>query len=234
MHRDGRHLCADGLNVNIINIFPNELVVYAKYQREAGFQHDKVGCLNNAVRFAGRCLPHLLPRISPLTVYFLPPQPCEAYWQPEGPGGQRIMLIGDKIFEENQLYAGQDLVYGEGHRGKRGIADQLRDVFIAGQIDGLVSAPARSPQQTLRGMAVIIHEFGHFLHELTSPAVFWSLKKGGANDCYVPPALGMQVSGYSTKNPLEFVAEVFTGLVFGIRYSPDVIRQYRAYGGVEI
>ncbi|WP_283771412.1 MULTISPECIES: hypothetical protein [unclassified Chelatococcus] len=42
------------------------------------------------------------------------------------------------------------------------------------------------------------------------------------------------MSGYATINPLEFVAEVFTGLVFGIRYSEAVIGEYHAYGGVDL
>jgi hypothetical protein len=42
------------------------------------------------------------------------------------------------------------------------------------------------------------------------------------------------VSQYATKSKLEYVAEVFTGLVMGIHYDQDVIDVYLELGGVTV
>jgi hypothetical protein len=74
--------------------------------------------------------------------------------------------------------------------------------------------------------AVVVHELGHNLHERANEGFFWDgADAGGAEP------LANQVSNYATKNKLEFVAEVFTGRMYGRNYSAQVMAQYGAYGG---
>ncbi|MBS7740763.1 MULTISPECIES: hypothetical protein [unclassified Chelatococcus] len=220
-------------SVYLSHIYVGGVIVHSSFNRMAGFHSDKMGCVNNAIRFIMERLPDHLPRISPLNVMLHPRIACEACWWPEGPGGKRTMFVGDKIFDVNDHYPGQSPIFGEGPKGKRGIPDQLRDAGIMNQITGLTPVPKRSASEAMRGIAAVVHEFGHFLHEANRPAMFWSLKMISSTAC-VAPDIGIQVSGYATINPLEFVAEVFTGLVFGLRYSEAVIAQYHAFGGVDL
>ena len=43
--------------------------------------------------------------------------------------------------------------------------------------------------------------------------------------------LSAHVSSYASDRPLETVAEIFSGLMMGIRFTPDVLTVYRAFGG---
>ncbi len=75
--------------------------------------------------------------------------------------------------------------------------------------------------------AVCVHEIGHILHEMADEAFFWS----PAANALTPGALGGQVSMYAGNNVKEFVAEVFTGLVYGDIFSLAVMQAYRGYSG---
>jgi len=80
------------------------------------------------------------------------------------------------------------------------------------------------------GTATIVHEFGHAMHYAASPGKFhglWgtSFKAPGAQ------LANAEVSQYGNK-PREFVAEVFLGLMYGKNYSDEVLRMYKAFGGV--
>lgn len=75
--------------------------------------------------------------------------------------------------------------------------------------------------------AVCVHEIGHILHEMADEAFFWS----PAANAMTPGALGGQVSMYAGNNVKEFVAEVFTGLVYGDVFDIAVMQAYRAYSG---
>ncbi|MBS7696830.1 MULTISPECIES: hypothetical protein [unclassified Chelatococcus] len=159
------------------HIFMGGVIVHSSFNRMAGFHNDKMGCVHNAIRFIIDRLPDHLPRISPLNVMLHPRVPCEACWWPEGPGGKRTMFVGDKIFDVNDHYPGQSPIFGEGSKGKRGIPDQLRDAGITSQIAGLAPVPSRSASEAIRGIAAVVHEFGHFLHEAHRPDMFWRFKK---------------------------------------------------------
>ncbi len=74
--------------------------------------------------------------------------------------------------------------------------------------------------------AVVTHELGHNLHELAADTVFWD-----AVTNQVPEPLSNQVSNYAGKNKLEFVAEVFTGMMYGRTYAQNVMTRYGALGG---
>ena len=80
------------------------------------------------------------------------------------------------------------------------------------------------------GAATIVHEFGHALHYASSPGKFHGLWgttfKGPSENIAVS-----QVSQYGSK-PREFVAEVFLGLMYGKAYSDEVLKMYKAFGGI--
>lgn len=218
------------VNAHLSHVYTSGILLHTRFNRNAGFPADKLICVQNAVRMVAAQLPKDIRRISPLTVMIHPGVICEACWWPEGPTGERVMFVGDKIFDENPVYANQSPIYGEGLNGKRGIADQLREADILHELRGAMAVPGRSAGAAVRGIAAVVHELGHFLHGAINPGDFWRYKSFGSQ-ALVAPEIGMQVSGYATKNPLEFVAEVFTGLIFGLRYSENVIAQYHGYGG---
>lgn len=75
--------------------------------------------------------------------------------------------------------------------------------------------------------AVCVHEIGHILHEMEDAEFFWSQE---ANQ--LPAAnLAGQVSMYAGNNKKEYVAEVFTALVYGQALAQPVVDQYLAYHG---
>lgn len=79
----------------------------------------------------------------------------------------------------------------------------------------------------LSGTGTVVHELGHAVHYAASPSSFHNLHftqfaKGNT--------IAEKVSGYAT-NPREFVAEVFTGLVYGRKFPQDVMDMYAAFGG---
>jgi hypothetical protein len=51
----------------------------------------------------------------------------------------------------------------------------------------------------------------------------------------MPPTLSVaaqrEVSEYATENDNEFVAETFTGIVFGRKFSDEIMKHYKALGG---
>ena len=83
-----------------------------------------------------------------------------------------------------------------------------------------------------QAIAVVVHEFGHILHEQFSSARFWPLKRRDAPP--IDTGIAHKVSQYAAINRLEFVAEVFTGLVYGKRYPAEVIAVYKVLGGCPV
>lgn len=78
--------------------------------------------------------------------------------------------------------------------------------------------------------AVVTHELGHNLHERANEGFFWDTNEcswGNDDDQRAARA----VSEYATKNKLEFVAEVFTGIMYGETYENSIMDSYREYLG---
>ena len=80
-----------------------------------------------------------------------------------------------------------------------------------------------------QGPGSVVHEMGHMLHYQASSSNFYGLhgaafEKRGAD-------ASAKVSGYATKAPREFVAEVFLGLVYGRTFDDDILEVYQAFGG---
>ena len=75
----------------------------------------------------------------------------------------------------------------------------------------------------------MIHEIGHILHERHAGEFFWT--RATVGDVKSPTLTRQQISTYAAKNKKEFVAEMFTGLVLGMKFSPAFIAEYREYRG---
>jgi hypothetical protein len=88
------------------------------------------------------------------------------------------------------------------------------------------------------GVGSFIHELGHFMHFHNAPAKFVGLTltqfKG------VEPTTGKPwkdfikdaVSQYGSGNPREVVAEITLGLAYGNTFSEELMKMYKAFGGV--
>lgn len=85
------------------------------------------------------------------------------------------------------------------------------------------------------GLATTIHELGHFLHYQNNPSGFHlmhaTVHAGSLPDL---KAIETEVSQYAAKNPREFVADVFLGLVYGRRFSPAIMNRYAGLRGMPV
>lgn len=185
-------------------------------------------------------------RFDGLTVYLGGPCRCIAYAGEAGGARSQVLFLGDQMLVKTAMTAGGSEkatgVKGGYGTAERGVADQQYDVHRKHVLSPARTFAGKDAYQAskvhAKAVAVIVHEFGHLLHERLSSTAFWGLKteknvEGAAND-RPPSALAIQVSQYATKSKLEFTAEVFTGLIYGQHYSPPVIAQYQAYGGVNV
>lgn len=119
------------------------------------------------------------------------------------------------------------------HRDSDG-SSETAIVFLGGSInkrDGLAGVAHRvAPAGGVEfAKAVIIHELGHNLHARNNAAMVFS--GSDLENKYKMTDLAIEVSPYATKNPLEFVAEAFVGLVYGYKYSAGVMAKYNEWGG---
>jgi hypothetical protein len=76
-----------------------------------------------------------------------------------------------------------------------------------------------------RATITVIHEIAHVLHERWAGDAFWRMTAGTPQQVFGP------VSDYAKGNGKEFVAEVFTGALLGMRFPPEVWVAYRGYRG---
>jgi hypothetical protein len=78
------------------------------------------------------------------------------------------------------------------------------------------------------GPATMIHEMGHHLHRQQNPRIYWDLFATTFTEAGL--RIARQVSGYAAR-PREFVAEVFLGLMYDVRWPAEVLAMYDAMGG---
>jgi lambda family phage portal protein len=82
------------------------------------------------------------------------------------------------------------------------------------------------------------HEYGHILHRRNIPYDEARRNKtrkfGTGRIAQQRLTIAGQVSGYAKENPMEFVAEVFSGHVNGKKYSDSVMEMYKFYKGPEL
>jgi hypothetical protein len=114
---------------------------------------------------------------------------------------------------------------GGGRKSSVLLGQACTDASNPGQFDGIAHkvAPLGGANYCA---AVVTHELGHNLHETADEGSFWDAVTNA-----VPEPLANQVSNYATKNKLEFVAEVFTGRMYGRNYSQAIMARYAALGG---
>ena len=74
---------------------------------------------------------------------------------------------------------------------------------------------------------MICHEFAHFLYNKNNKT-----KNNNFNEN--EKKIASEVSEYSKKNPEEFVAEVYAGIITGAKYSSKVMKLYAKYNGPEL
>jgi len=183
-------------------------------------------------------------RFDGLTVYLGGPCRCIAYAGESGGDRSQVLFLGDQMLVKTATAMSEKASGVKGGYGaaERGVADQRYDDQRKNVLNPTRLFASKASYQAAKlhakAVAVIVHEFGHLLHERLHSGTFWNLKReknveGAANDR--PPAtLAVQVSQYATKSKLEFTAEVFTGLIYGKHYAPAVISQYQEYGGVDV
>ena len=88
--------------------------------------------------------------------------------------------------------------------------------------------------------ATIFHELGHTAHEKNAifKYNFGKMHEGGKlfNLLKTPEAqeTAAKVSWYAKTTPIEFVAEVFSGIISGNKYPDDVMSLYNKFGGPKI
>jgi hypothetical protein len=83
---------------------------------------------------------------------------------------------------------------------------------------------------------VVLHEIGHVNHyNAIGPDNFRRLSEEGWDSGDAEETdVAKKVSDYAMTNPLEFVAETFSGHLSGKRYDDDVMKLYNHYGGPKL
>jgi hypothetical protein len=220
---------------------------------------EKRAALNNALGQIHQRFPGAFNGLPELPVYLGKAVRCEAAWEPEQPGGMAALFLGRSMFSVNRL-AGkggapatpeaeaststaptspftQDTVgvWGDGKGGPRGVSDQVYDSQRKSRLNPTRMKLAaqghyQKSKSNAKATAVVVHELGHLIHAHRSPDSFWANRIMGTPS--VPVNIGGEVSNYAMRrNPDEFVAEVFTGLVYGKTYSAEVMAEYDRLGG---
>jgi hypothetical protein len=191
-----------------------------------------------------------------LYLYLCPKVRCIAFMGEAGGNRTYHMFLGDKVFQKTgaQLNAKASGIVGGMDGGIRGVADQMYDAKRKSTLNPtrwiMSKEDYQAAKANAKAEAVVVHELGHILQEKEHSEEFWTTKKnrgagGGmgaefqevgvkAKPTHAPPKLANQVSQYAGTGFIEFVAEVFTGLVYGKQYSKEVIEAYVSEGGVEM
>ncbi len=143
------------------------------------------------------------------------------------------MLDGSEGMIEGGLRDAKATGKGVLTSGERGVADQEGDKARVSKAWFGRDKKNDVKSNKAFAKAVVVHEMGHILHKTQSPDIFWDMKAHPENyDGW--KGLAADVSQYATQNPLEFVAETFTGTSLGIGYSSAVMNKYDEFGGPKV
>ncbi|WP_340610149.1 hypothetical protein [Xenorhabdus bharatensis] len=128
-----------------------------------------------------------------------------------------------------------------GKSGPRGIADMMYDKMKSSHKSPL------GPVLAIKVVASIVHEIGHILHAQSDKSesnLFWESKRSNSINSQskeirekhiIHAKIAENVSSYvQGNNSTEFVAEVFTGLIYGKKYNDEVLMHYKYYNGPEL
>ena len=77
---------------------------------------------------------------------------------------------------------------------------------------------------------LLYHEIGHWFHGVKNREAFEKLRNTKLSFNFAEK----EVSQRATKNALEFIAEVFAGLMCGKKYNELIMELYKTLGGKEI
>ncbi|MGP3925585.1 glycosyltransferase [Streptomyces sp. 8N616] len=150
------------------------------------------------------------------------------------------MFLGPRLFSRNDMRADSDKAVrgGMGPKGPRGVANRVADrresnSFLRNVGLGGLSKTPRAHDVTL-AEATVVHEYGHAMHTAHDATQFLRMqhaKKSGTEAEGTSVESSLDVSHYAANNGLEFVAEVFTALVYGEQLSEAALADYEAWGG---
>jgi hypothetical protein len=178
-------------------------------------------------------------RLDGLNVYLSPAVRCIAFLGTAQGRRTYTIFLGPQMLTKTAVMQTEAVSHVKGGTGHgRGVADQQYDAMRKPVLSPTRLVMGKDAYQTTKiaakAMAVIVHEFGHLLHEANDPKKYWRLKKTDRDLVKDEFHTAMKVSQYALNGKLEFVAEVFTGRMFGAIYPPDVLSLYKSCGGIEI
>jgi hypothetical protein len=179
-----------------------------------------------------------------LRVYLGAPCRCIAFLGERAGSRSHSIFLGDQMLHKtvkSQTERATGVKGGVALQGLRAVADQEYDAKRKSPLNParwvMGEADYKASKVKAKAIAVIVHEFGHLLHEEKASAKYWQYKRqfGEEGKSDAPPAdIAVQVSHYATKHMLEFTAEVFTGLIYDRHYGPEVMALYKKAGGVAV
>jgi hypothetical protein len=165
---------------------------------------------------------------------------CIAYMGEAADNRNYVLFLGDQMTAKTAVTMSEKASQIKGGFGsaERGVADQAYDKKRMSTLNPsrwwLGEAKYQQRKLSAKMMTVVVHEIGHILHEREHRASFWTHKTTWGDEGRPPSTQASKVSQYATKSKLEYVAEVFTGLVTGIHYDQDVIDVYLELGGATV
>ena len=131
-------------------------------------------------------------------------------------------LVKNGVFKHIQKTYGKEFANKfKGNLAERSAAYEIMKTNMKEQADG--------------GMyKTIFHELGHLEHEKQSKKIFEAFKFSSFGKNQAEIDIARKVSDYAAESPVEFVAEVFSDLLNGKKYSKDIMDLYNKYGGPKI
>jgi len=165
---------------------------------------------------------------------------CIAYMGESADDRSYVLFLGDQMTTKTPVTLSEKASQIKGGFGsaERGVADQAYDKTRMSTLNPkrwwLGEAKYQQAKVTAKMTTVVVHELGHILHEREHSESFWTHKTTWGDEGRPPAQQASKVSQYATKSKLEYVAEVFTGLIMGIHYPQDVIDVYLQLGGVTV
>src|ERR1043166_5968722 len=156
-------------------------------------------------------------RLDGLNVYLGPAVRCVAYCGTLHGGRTYTIFLGDQMLIKTATLQTEAATGVKGGVGKgRGVADQRYDAMRKSKLSPARLMMGKDAYQTTKiaakAMAVIVHEFGHLLHEANDPNQYWRLKNAKNDrlrDGEVQTATKVSYYPIDKQSRLEFVAEVF-------------------------
>ncbi len=171
---------------------------------------EKQACLREALHLISEKAPGAFKGMQALEVFFGSKVNCELVWAPNSPHSNAFLFLGDRLMSQGS---------GSGLKGKR--------AALAEQAPALLHAHSQSAAKATR---FIVHELSYLIHAhkttdysaKSKPVVLWSAD-----------GIAERAEPVAHQND-EFVAEVFTGLIHGKVYTPEVMAQYAERRGPNV